>query len=941
MPKRNNDDINNNDDSSTITSLDSNKQLKKHQKKEPTNINFAELLNSIFDNTSTHSTALLPPPPSQTIENNILQTTQPKTTPQTTPQNITLIFGNQSNYKMPTTTTIEYSIETEDDSDDDADDDDEDADDEDEDDADEDEDTDDETTPTAPTHADKENIKINKQEIAPAPAQAPDGNVERYYDHNDKEFRELLNLRKHITENIEKNPKNKHLNKSLKICNKSIESYIEETRKKNVKKYGELATYRNQTNFSSEVEYFKTKLSSIEQQTLLHEMQKIKTLTHIEKPFRINILQSKIPLNSKIIAFEKLNSLKQMCKHDTDYRKLEHWLETFMKIPFGIYKSLSIKLEDGLDVTDEFLNNAKQILDNCTYGLEDSKMQIMQLLGNLITNPDAVGNSIAINGPMGTGKCHGFGTPILMYDGDAKMVQDIVVGDIVMGADSTPRTVLSLGCGIDEMYLVEHTNGAGYYEANSEHILCLYKHNATTDKFEKHHICIKDFLLLPVEDQRTYYGYQCGTFIDSLEKTTQDTMQDTMQDIIFGNSLVENINSAEFIAQDSIPDEYKINYPQRLELLHKILNEIGELYIDSEKSVIEQLNDLKRSPNPNMDIKYVVKCNETNEKFYNDLIYLARAVGYLVVECRCFCKYYDDNVGEYITFYLNRSTYSNISVTSLGLGNYYGFELDGDHEYLLGNFIVTHNTTLIKDGISKIMEREFVFIPLGGASDGSYLEGHSYTYVGSTWGKIVQSLIECKCMNPVIYFDELDKVSDSNKGQEIINILTHLTDTTQNMEFHDKYFSELSFDLSKCLFIFSYNDETLINPILRDRMYKIKTSGYDLKEKKIIAKNYLLQGIQKQVNLTDDDIIIPDDTLDYIINSPALSNKEAGVRNLKRCLETIYRKINLFRLVKPENKIFNDMLDLEVKFPITITRKHIDLLIKTEPQNQSLLAMYV
>ena len=101
----------------------------------------------------------------------------------------------------------------------------------------------------------------------------------------------------------------------------------------------------------------------------------------------------------------------------------------------------------------------------------------------------------------------------------------------------------------------------------------------------------------------------------------------------------------------------------------------------------------------------------------------------------------------------------------------------------------TGKTTLVKDGISKILGREFAFIALGGTGDSSFLEGHSYTYEGSTWGKIAQILMDSKSMNPVIYFDELDKVSDTPKGEEIIGILTHLTDTSQNSQFHDKYFS--------------------------------------------------------------------------------------------------------------------------------------------------------
>ena len=99
----------------------------------------------------------------------------------------------------------------------------------------------------------------------------------------------------------------------------------------------------------------------------------------------------------------------------------------------------------------------------------------------------------------------------------------------------------------------------------------------------------------------------------------------------------------------------------------------------------------------------------------------------------------------------------------------------------------TGKTTLVKEGISKILNRDFAFIALGGATDSSSLEGHGYTYEGSTWGKIVDILIQTKCMNPVIYFDELDKISDTPKGEEIVGILTHLTDVTQNNQFHDKY----------------------------------------------------------------------------------------------------------------------------------------------------------
>ena len=196
-------------------------------------------------------------------------------------------------------------------------------------------------------------------------------------------------------------------------------------------------------------------------------------------------------------------------------------------------------------------------------------------------------------------------------------------------------------------------------------------------------------------------------------------------------------------------------------------------------------------------------------------------------------------------------------------------------------------------------------------------------------------------MNPVFYFDELDKISDTPKGEEIAGILTHLTDTTQNSQFHDKYFAEINFDLSKCLFIFSYNDETKVNPILKDRMYRIKTIGYSGKEKNVFSNSYLLPKIREQVKFKIDDIIIPDATMSHIIETHC--NKEDGVRNLKRCLEIIYTKLNLYRLMKPDSNLFEQDMSLKVQFPFTITKDIVDKLIKREKDviSSALYSMYI
>ena len=237
----------------------------------------------------------------------------------------------------------------------------------------------------------------------------------------------------------------------------------------------------------------------------------------------------------------------------------------------------------------------------------------------------------------------------------------------------------------------------------------------------------------------------------------------------------------------------------------------------------------------------------------------------------------------------------------------------------------TGKTTLIKDGISKILNRPFAFIPLGGATDSSYLEGHSYTYEGSIWGKIVQILIDSKVMNPVIYFDELDKVSNSPRGEEIIGVLTHLTDTSQNSQFHDKYFSGIDFDLSKALFIFSYNDESKINPILKDRMYRINTKGYNNKDKQIISNKYILPNILRSINFKINDIVIDNDVLDYINQN--LTENEKGVRNMKRCIETICSKLNLIRLSQNPN-ILGENIEINFTTPHKVKLEEVQKLIK-------------
>ena len=450
---------------------------------------------------------------------------------------------------------------------------------------------------------------------------------------------------------LEKNPNDKSIKKCIETYEEDIkqqklkqEKKDKKYKDKNMRIFRKIVKDKNTTNDFS----FYEKLEIEEQKKIIKEVREINKITRIEKPYRMTLLESQIPVQFKAAAMKKINSLRYMEPGSGEFYKIKNWVDTFMRIPFGKHEGLPISIEDGVEKCHDFMENAQKTLDDAVYGLNDAKMQIMQMLGQLLTNPKAIGTAIAIHGPPGTGK-----------------------------------------------------------------------------------------------------------------------------------------------------------------------------------------------------------------------------------------------------------------------------------------------TSLVKEGISKILNRPFAFIALGGATDSSFLEGHGYTYEGSMWGKIVQILIDSKCMNPVIYFDELDKISDTPRGEEIAGILTHLTDTSQNSQFHDKYFAEINFDLSKCLFIFSYNDESKVNPILKDRMYRIKTKGYSQKEKTNISKSYLLPKICEQVRFTNSEIIIPEPTIHYIIDNHC--NKEDGVRNLKRCLEIIHTKLNLYRLMKPGSNLFEQDMSLKVQFPFTVSKDIVDKLIKRESENISAL----
>jgi ATP-dependent Lon protease len=247
-------------------------------------------------------------------------------------------------------------------------------------------------------------------------------------------------------------------------------------------------------------------------------------------------------------------------------------------------------------------------------------------------------------------------------------------------------------------------------------------------------------------------------------------------------------------------------------------------------------------------------------------------------------------------------------------------------------------TSIARNGIAKALCRPFEFFSLGGASDVATYTGHSYTYEGSMWGRIADSLMHSKCMNPVLYFDELDKISGTPHGEEIASMLIHLTDRSQNTQFHDRYFSGIDLDVSQCLFVFSFNDISLVNPILRDRMQVIHCGGYSQKEKQTILEEYVWPDLLRRLKFDPKDILLGESSK-FLISE--YSSKEEGVRTLIRTAEMLVTRLNMLRIANEET-MKDYKFYLKVDFPLELTITKIRKLLFDQGQKEPELwrAMY-
>ena len=201
--------------------------------------------------------------------------------------------------------------------------------------------------------------------------------------------------------------------------------------------------------------------------------------------------------------------------------------------------------------------------------------------------------------------------------------------------------------------------------------------------------------------------------------------------------------------------------------------------------------------------------------------------------------------------------------------------------------------TMIAMQLGKAMGLPFVKINLGSLDDGSVLTGHSSTYSGAVPGLIVRKMTEAGAPRCIMFFDELDKTSTHHGHNEISDVLIHVTDSTSNSQFNDKFFQEVTFPLNKVLFVFSFNNKDKIDPILLDRMEIIKVDPYSVEDKLNIVNKHLLKEIKIDMGMVDLNVKISDENIVYLIQTFTC---EAGVRSIKRKLEKIFLKLNKERI---------------------------------------------
>jgi len=222
-------------------------------------------------------------------------------------------------------------------------------------------------------------------------------------------------------------------------------------------------------------------------------------------------------------------------------------------------------------------------------------------------------------------------------------------------------------------------------------------------------------------------------------------------------------------------------------------------------------------------------------------------------------------------------------------------------------------TTFATRAIGEALKRPVRVINLGGAKDSTTLVGHGYTYEGSRPGRIVEEVTASGVMDPVLVFDEVDKISDSPAGQEIANVLMRLVDPAQNSAFTDMYMPGIPLDMSRVFVVFLCNDAHLMNRILLDRVRSVTFPDMNRATKLQVLRNYIIPRAMKDygdclsLEAVDADLIATRLVDELVASSPSFCddacNTAGGMRTLEKVVERLMMVANLRALEQGDRNV--------------------------------------
>lgn len=637
--------------------------------------------------------------------------------------------------------------------------------------------------------------------------------------------------------------------------------------------------------------------------------------------YKFKILSLNTSQNNKSIIYRKFCDMIDSEEDTDEYIKKKQWIDCALSLPHDNVKQICY------NNINEFICKFRERLDIELYGMTKVKERLMLFLYSRIINPE-IKCSLALVGPPGVGKCLGKNTPVLMFDGSIKMSQNIQVGDLLMGDNSTSRLVTSIVSGVEEMFQIEQECGLTY-SVNKSHIMTLKLNkdtvidtviNTVIPKNTVIDIPLMTYLTHPNKDN--FYGVKTG-----IEFQGYDT---SLSPFLYGIYISTKISLRE-------RDEYMFIHPSSSILVQRIFarNNIRLVYVKSQQykfssdethllTKLESRCIAKEFKCNSRDIRAellrgiitgnsTVTCSHIKIKtisslLHADILYVIRTLGIRV-------KSHYHSGTYFITMSkkgFNENNLYSINVKSLGEGEYYGFTLEGGNSrFLLSDTTITHNTKISRL-MADILDYPFQQISFGGITSPDYLSGHDYTYIGSKCGALAMAMCNMKYKNGILFMDEYDKIADN---KDVTSLLLHVTDPSQNSEFRDKYLNEITIDLSNVWFIYSMN-HIPYDTALSDRLFIVNLDGYTHKDKINIVRDYILPRALISMKRKIGDIVMSDTIISKMIErvSP-ISDK--GVRTLERTVMDICQKISF--IIDTEAMRMSFSIPEVTSYPVEIT----------------------